>query len=135
MRVAIATGLLLISILAMGIEFKPHADAKITQGQWDSYYAQVKISKDLIKREIPELDVVIFENEKDGSSYAFTQSGHPAHPAWIARKITREGGQLGIDQVGYFAGKEPPFAQWFDEYLALNEKIKQELQRKYGNTK
>lgn len=55
---------------------------------------------------------------------------HPAHPAWIARKPEQCGDSIFIGQIGYFAGAEPPFAKLFREYLALNEKLKEDLKRR-----
>ena len=70
--------------------------------------------------EFPEQRLLVFDGEH--SYYAFTQPGHPAHPAWITRKLVSEqDGRLNMIQIGYFAGREPPFAELFRQYQVLTQ--------------
>ncbi len=71
----------------------------------------------------PHLHLVVFNSDRPGGIlYAFTQPGHAAHPAWIARRLVQTGQNLSMDQVGYFAGQEAPFAALFQQYQELSNK-------------
>lgn len=65
-----------------------------------------------------------------GAIPGFTKPGLPAHPAWIARRLEQRGESIQMRQIGYFAGDERPFADIFREYVALNEKMKEDINRR-----
>ena len=53
---------------------------------------------------------------EEGTLWAFTEPGHPAHPAWVAKRVIRVDQAVGIQQVGYFAGDEVAFGRLFRSY-------------------
>jgi hypothetical protein len=123
----------IIASAALAIEFKPHPSARITQAQWQSYYDEVRAAHGASAKEFPDQHLVVFQAATDIIvGYAFTQPGHPAHPAWVARKIWQKEGRWWLDQVGYFAGEEAPFAKLFQQYQELNKRIMESLERENG---
>lgn len=66
------------------IEFKPFPTANISEPQWAAYFARVQAAHGKSLQRFPDLHLVVFD---DGAAtyYAFTQPGHPAHPAWITQ--------------------------------------------------
>ena len=115
--------LLLISSSANAAEFKPYQEAKISIEEFEKYKAIIveKFGDSVVK--VPDQNLVVYLDNSKGN-YAFTTQGHPAHPAWIARRVVESNGSIDIEQIGYFAGKEKPFAVLFKQYLELNEKVK-----------
>jgi len=67
---------------------------------------------------------VSFTDQATHTFYAFTAADHPAHPAWITRQVVEQDGGISIQQIGYFAGEEDPFAALFDDYLALSDELR-----------
>ena len=127
---ALGFAVLLLSVPAIGQDFKPYATPKITQAQWQRYFDEVKGKHANSAREVPAQHLVLFEDAKSRTSYAFTQPGHPAHPAWVARRVVQSSTAINIDQVGYFAGDEPAFEGLFRAYLDLNDRIRQDIRTK-----
>lgn len=113
--------------VAFAQEFKPYPQARISAEQWQSYFDLVRKSHGKSERSFPDQRLVVFEDPAQYSSYAFTQPGHPAHPAWITRKVVEQDGSSAIDQIGYFAGDEVPFAELFRAYKSLNTQIREYL--------
>jgi hypothetical protein len=111
-------------------EFKPYPRANITEAQWQSYFDEVREKHGATVQDIEDQKLLVYTDNATTTIYGFTKLGHPAHPAWIARKPEQRGDSLFIGQIGYFAGAEPPFAKLFREYLALNEKMKEEFKRR-----
>ncbi len=127
---AAALVLLAASSAAWAIEFEPFPDSQITAAQWNAYYQDVAAAYGASVRQLPDQHLVTFDDNAGGVHYAFTRPGHPAHPAWITRKIIQDpDGKLRISQVGFFAGNEAPFAGLFREYQGLNDKILEEIRR------
>ena len=114
---------------AFGIEFKPYPNQRITEAQWNSYFEEVKSAYGGSMQTISEQRLIVFSDKASAATYAFTAPGHPAHPAWIARRVVQNGQEIQIEQIGYFAGEEPPFAELFRQYSALNTKIRESLKR------
>jgi hypothetical protein len=105
------------------LEFQPYPDAHITAAQWTAYFDKVKAARGAAMKTYADLHLVTFDSDRPGGIlFAFTQPGHPAHPAWVARRLVQTGGNLSMDQVGYFAGQEPPFAAMFEQYQELSNK-------------
>jgi hypothetical protein len=109
-------------------EYQPYPDAKISQEQWQEYYDTVESEHSATREEVAEAKLVLFHDEANSLFYAFTLPDHPAYPAWITRKLVERNGEISIEQIGYFAGDEEPFAALFDDYLALVDEIQSELQ-------
>ena len=126
----IAAALLLVTSAALAIEFKPFPTARVTDGQWKAYYEQVKAAHGASMRDVRDQHLVTFQDNTNLIMYAFTQPGHPAHPAWIARRFVQDAqGARNLEQVGYFAGQEAPFAALFKQYQALNQQMIEEMKR------
>jgi len=116
-RLAIAAVVALFAPGAFGQDFQPFPSARISEVQWQSYYYKVEQAHGESVQRLPDQLVEIFRDPQSDISWVFTQLGHPAHPAWIARRTIGEGDSANIQQVGYFAGSEAPFAELFDLYL------------------
>ena len=87
------------------LEFQPYPNPHITESHWTAYFAKVKAARGAAMKAYPDLHLVTFDSDRPGGIlFAFTQPGHPAHPAWIARRLVQTGQNLSMDQVGYFAG-------------------------------
>ena len=115
--------LVLAASATLAIEFKPYPTQKITEAQWEEYLGHVKAAYGASMQELRDQHLVVFHDNVTAISYAFTALGHPAHPAWIARRIVQEGDKLYVDQTGYFAGDEAAFAVLFQQYQATNQKM------------
>jgi hypothetical protein len=107
-----------------GQEFKPYPEPRITEEQWQSYFDEVQSKYGRTARVAPNQPLVVFD---DGTStqYAFTQRGHSAHPAWIARKVVQDSRGTYIDQVGYFAGDEKAFTALSHAFRALDHNVRE----------
>jgi hypothetical protein len=102
-------------------EFQPYPTPRITESQWKTYYDQVKAAYGGSMQEFAGQRLVAFNG--DTVAYAFTMPGHPAHPAWIARRPVRnDQGNTTIQQIGHFAGQEAPFAELFRQYQELTNR-------------
>ena len=122
-RIVIALYLVL-SVQAFASEFKPYPLAQITEQEWSVYYETVSKAFPNSVQNHPQQNLIVFRNDKDRMSYAFTKTGHPAHPAWITRQVVEANGIIDMVQIGYFAGSEKPFAVLFQQYQQLNDQIK-----------
>jgi hypothetical protein len=130
MRSIIFALALLLSTLASAQEFKPFPRAGITPAQWQAYYDEVSTKHQTNVQVVEAERLIIFNDAESKTFYAFTQPGHPAHPAWITRKVEVRNDNLFIGQIGYFAGDEPQFARLFKAYLDLNEKLREASKQK-----
>src|ERR1041385_7283068 len=111
---------------AAAIEFKPHPTAHITEAQWSAYFDEVKAALGGSAQELREHKLIVFHDNATVTSYAFTQPGHPAHPAWITRRIANKN----VEQIGYFAGREEPFAELFRQYQATNQRMIEDMEKR-----
>ena len=124
---------LLLPLPGWAIEFKPHPTAQITESQWVAYYDHVRGALGGSMQDFRDEQIVVFHDNAAATSYAFTKPGHPAHPAWVARKIVQERNDFFVEQVGFYAGPEAPFATLFAQYQALNQRMVDDLkQRRRG---
>lgn len=115
---------------ALAQEYRPFPQARITPAQWQSYLNAVVDAHGDSGREFPAEHLVVYQDDKPSLFWAFTTAGHPAHPAWITRRVIEEAGEAKVEQVGYFAGDEAAFAQLFQQYLGLTERTVKEVQPK-----
>jgi hypothetical protein len=123
----------LLATLAFALhaqEFKPYPRARITAEQWQAYFDEVSTKYASSRREFPGEHLVVFEAADSYATYAFTQPGHPAHPAWVTRQPVQDNVGVQIRQIGYFAGEEAPFAQMFRQYQELNARIREDFKNK-----
>jgi hypothetical protein len=114
-------------------EFKPYARSKVTQAEWERYFERVKSGHGASARELGERKLIVFSDEQTSTFYAFTQPGHPAHPAWVTSRLARTNGEIEVRQIGYFAGDRAAFEALFREYVALNNKLKREVDKRSAN--
>lgn len=132
-HIVFAISVLLISS-ASAQEYMPFPRAHITEDQWNTYFAEVKKMHGASRRDFPAEHLAVYEDRNAGMFWAFTTPGHAAHPAWVTRRVTEQGGELSTSQIGYFAGDEAAFAKLFNAYLALTEKTVKNLRNeKSGN--
>lgn len=122
------------STAAVAQEFKPYARANISVAQWQTYFNEVREKHGANVQDNQEQGLLIYTDLATSTLYAFTKPGHPAHPAWVTRRPEQRNDNVVIAQIGYFAGEEAPFARLFRDYLALNEKIKENLNRRLSET-
>lgn len=79
--------------------------------QWEAYFDEVKRKHAAVMQDVEAAKLLVFEDGATKTIYSFTKPGHPAHPAWITRKVEQRGDSIVVNQIGYFAGDEPSFAQ------------------------
>lgn len=111
-------------------EYQPYPSPRVTVEQWAQYLEIVQSRFASSAEVFREKKVVAFNDPSTGTYYIFTTKGHAAHPAWVTRQIVQEGGQVSVRQIGYFAGDEEPFAKLFAEYQQMNEKLREDVQRR-----
>lgn len=110
-------------------EFRPHAQARITQAQWQSYYDEVRARHAATEQRFEVEKLVLFNDAKSLMSWAFTLPGHPAHPAWVTRQPVTDGNNVKIRQIGFYAGDEQAFRKLFATYVALTARMQEEQKR------
>ena len=98
--------------------YKPFPVAQVSPVQWVTYREQVHAAYGASLRRFPDEHLEVLQSPDNVMHFAFTTEGHPAHPAWI----TRSAQNGSVDQIGYFAGKEEPFAKLFQSYLELTKR-------------
>ena len=121
--------LLLAQAPAAAQEFKPHPNASITLPQWQAYFDEVKQKHGGSMQDIEPQKLLVFEDGATKTFYAFTKPGHPAHPAWVTRRVEQRGDSIVVNQVGYFAGDEPSFVRLFRSYSELNAKAREDFKQ------
>ena len=107
--------------------YQPYPEAEITAEQWQEYYEIVAAEFADTREEIADAMLVTFHDASNRTYYAFTLPDHPAHPAWITRKAVEKKGVISMEQVGYFAGEETPFAALFEDFLELTEQLRSKV--------
>jgi len=124
--------LLLLIILLSGplcaAVYAPYPDARITLEQWQQYFDSVSLELAATRQEVAELNLVLFHDESTSTYYAFTTADNPAHPAWVTRRFIERDGTIAVEQVGYFAGEEGPFADLFDAYADITDELREEFE-------
>ena len=128
MRMLLAALLSCVVSSALAVEFKPFPRERVSEQQWNAYHDEVKTAYGASAQEVKEVNLVTYSG--GSMSFAFTRPAHAAHPAWIVRRIVEREGKMFVDQIGYFAGAEEPFAQLFRQYQALNKRMIEELERR-----
>lgn len=111
------------SIDEMTLSIKPHRTADISIQQWQEYrqLALLKYTDTTYDFKEQCLNQVI---AKDIRAWLyFTQDCHPSHPAWVTIYLLENGGHLNLGQIGYFAGDEPAFAQFFKEMGTVRQRM------------
>lgn len=119
-----------LAIPAQAQEFQPYPSPRVTTEQWQTYLAAVHLALERTMQIYDDEHIVVFSNAETRTFYIFTSKEHAAHPAWITRQLVDEGGQVNVRQIGYFAGEEEPFAQFFQFYLEKNRKLREDVERR-----
>lgn len=109
--------------------YNPHEDSKITPEQWQEYYDIVQSEFGATRDEVTDAMLVLFEDAAASTFYAFTLPEHPAHPAWITRKLVAIDGDVSMEQIGYYAGEEEPFSELFQDYAEFTYQIKSDIEK------
>jgi hypothetical protein len=129
MRTLALLALLLTLNPVLAQEYKPFPEARITRAEWDQYFSDVSAKHASRRRDFVDQRLITFD-APGPTSYAFTSEGHPAHPAWVTRKFVRQAdGAWTVEQIGYFAGAEAPFARLYRSYQELNAQMKAAIER------
>jgi hypothetical protein len=129
MRAIFSLVIALLASVASAQEFKPYPRAKVTFEQWQAYLEEVSSKHAVTRQEAPAEHFVGFNNPMTQTMYTFTAPGHPAHPAWITRQVMQDGTSINVRQIGYFAGDEAPFARLYQDFQALNDRLRQDIRR------
>jgi hypothetical protein len=127
MRNFITLIFLITSTSVYAVDFKPYAGAKVSAKQWEAYHQIVLDSFESTAQKFPKQHLVVYFNDPEATSYAFTTKGHEAHPSWITRKAVELKGSVNMNQIGYFAGQEKAFAKLYKQYIKLNDKLKADM--------
>lgn len=72
---------------------------------------------------------LICSSESLQTIWVFTQPGHPAHPAFVERKMVMANGHVGIDRYGEFAGSKTSYVSWWHEFDPLDVRQIHEWER------
>ncbi len=126
-RLTLITCLFASQLLAA--TYNPYKDSQISPDQWQAYYASVETEFGDTREELSAAMLVLFEDTSTSTFYAFTLPEHPAHPAWITRKLVEIDGDVSMQQIGYFAGEEEPFSELFQDYAELTYQIQSDLEK------
>jgi hypothetical protein len=122
-----SVALLCLPFSAGAQQFRPYAEAKISEAQWQSYYSEVSTNFAKTLRDLASENLQLFFNEATYVTYTFTKPGHPAHPAWITRLVVAAGDKVTVSQLGFYAGSEVEYQKLFDSFNVLNERLKNSL--------
>ena len=133
MRTLILALLLSVSFSAQAIEFTPYPTKKITTEQWQSYFDAVNSAYGSSREENSKEHVIYFTALVGDMYFIFTQPGHPAHPAWVARRRFYENGSTNVQLAGYFAGAELPFQDFFRQYVTQAEEASRRVKENQAN--
>lgn len=120
----------LSAAVATAQEFQPYPQPKITTEQFARYAEQVLQTLGYSTEILKDQQLVAFSDQRTRTFYVFTTKDHPAHPAWITRRMVEEDGQVRVKQIGYFAGNEDAFAKLFREYQDRNQQLMEDVARR-----
>ena len=119
---------ILLSSQLFAAVYAPYPEARITVEQWQAYFDTVLLELADTKQDIAELNLVLFHDAATATYYAFTTARNPAHPAWVTRRFVEQDGAIAVEQIGYFAGDEGPFADLFDAYADITDELRAEFE-------
>ena len=134
-RILVAIALLALAGAAAAQGLKPFAQERVTHEQYKQTFDQVSAAHGGTRKDENEVGLMFFVDKAARISYAFTQFGHPAHPAWIARQVVTEGGRVAIRQTGFYAGREEAFRELYRDFEQVNVKLQEDLQRQQDQQK
>ncbi len=108
--------------------YNPYEDSEITLEQWQEYYDIVQSEFGDTEQEVSDAMLVFFEDASSSTHYAFTLPEHPAHPAWVTRKLVERDGDVSVELIGYFAGDAEPFSELFQDHAELTYQVQSDLE-------
>lgn len=88
--------ILLSPMLAAAVEYMPYETPEVSHEQWESYRALVVDEYGDSAQHFAEQNLVVYSNEEQATSYAFTTDAHAAHPAWITRQVVENESEVSI---------------------------------------
>jgi hypothetical protein len=127
---AALTAALTLALPALGQEWQPYPQPKITVKEWKDYLQRVRDRLESTAEIYRDKGLVVFTDPDTRTFYIFTTKDNPAHPAWITRQLVEEGGKVNVRQIGYYAGKADAFDKMFREYLQRNEELMKEVEKR-----
>lgn len=108
-----------------GESCRPVAAAEI-QRQWE-YHRSLKGARELISDRYQCMQI-----ESTAALVCRTIPGHPAHPSIVIRTIIQDGGGVSLKMESNTAAGCESFSAMMKEYEALNEKVREEIQKRGG---
>ena len=111
-------------------EFQPYSTPQVTAEQWTRYAEEVRQNFGSTAQVVKEENVIVFSDQRTRTFWVFTTKDHPAHPAWITRRMVEQDGEVTVRQIGYFAGPEPEFAKLFRAYQERNARLQAYVARR-----
>jgi hypothetical protein len=127
---ALAAAGLAVGPGATAQEFQPYPAPQVTPKQFADYAELVRQAHGATAQYVREEQVIVFSDLRTRTFWVFTTKEHPAHPAWVTRRMVEEGGQVNVRQIGYFAGSEPEFSKLFRSYQERNAQLMEDVQRR-----
>lgn len=98
---------------------------------YDQLWEQISGNSGCTPTEQP--DFTMFACKADRALWYFTKPNNPAHPGVIKRVVVSDGKGVVIQTNGWsFASEadQPKFKEWLDHFKALDERARQEMQRR-----
>lgn len=104
---------------------------QITVDEWRTYLAEVTGMSGVRCRDV-SANQLQCDSESQSTIWIFTRDGHPAHPAVTRAILKASDSQLGIDRTGHYAGSEPAFRAWMNQFVDLDRKSVNKWARTLG---
>ena len=110
---------------AAGEACRPVVAAEI-QRQWE-YHRSLKGAREMVSDRYQCMQI-----ESTAALVCRTIPGHPAHPSIVIRTIVQDGRGVSLKTEADTAASCEPFLAMMKEYDALNEKVRDEIQKRGG---
>lgn len=101
----------------------------------DIGYASVKEARAILLKKIgadarEENGWLIVSDKTDSTIWSFTPHGHQAYPAVVKRTVIEKDGTIFIQMAALCEADKIPCDTLIDQFKAINEKIRQDTQRR-----
>jgi hypothetical protein len=110
---------------AAGEACRPVAAAEI-QRQWE-YHRSLKGAREMVSDRYQCMQI-----ESTAALVCRTIPGHPAHPSIVVRTIVQDGRGVSLKMESDTAASCESFLAMMKEYEPLNEKVREEIQKRSG---
>jgi hypothetical protein len=104
---------------------RPVAAAEI-QRQWE-YYRSLKGAREMVSDRYQCMQI-----ETTAAMVCRTIPGQPAHPSIVIRTIVQDGRGISLKMESDTAASCEPFLAMMKEFDALNERVREEIQKRGG---